>query len=196
MLWTFYSEDKNFLNKLLFLSLLILPFQTFLGILILVYISYQASVKNWSQIKNSSLTLGFIFLSLLLIVSSIFAYKSGEAWLGIVHFLPFFWVFLSLRTIVKTYEQLYTIVWSLILSSIIVVLIAIGEINFHWVTIDIIYKLFGWQLTGEGIPRKGIFCFSLRKSVSFIFSYYHYFINWITDKKIVKNTGWIKLIYA
>lgn len=152
MLWKFYNEDKNFSNKLLFLSLLILPFQTFLGILILVYICYQASVKNWSQIRHNYLTFGFICLSLLLMVSSIFAYKSGEAWLGTVHFLPFFWVFLSLRTIIKTYEQLYIIILSLVLSSIIVVLIAIGEINFHWVTIDIIYKLFGWQLTGEGIP--------------------------------------------
>ncbi len=152
MLWTQYNESQNLNNKLLFLGLLILPIQTFIGILILLYICYQGWRENWQTIKNDFLTYGLIIITLFLIISSIFAYKSGEAWLGIVHFLPFFWLFLSLRYVIISFEQLYWLILPLIFNSIIVVIFAIGELNFHWVTIGFSDKILGWQLTGEGIP--------------------------------------------
>lgn len=152
MFWTKYSQSQNFNDKLLFLCLLILPIQTFIGILILLYLCYQGWKNHWQEIKNDYLTYALSIITICLIISSIFAYKSGEAWLGIVHFVPFFLVFLGLKNIITSFEQLYWIILPLIFNSIIVVIFAIAEINFHWVTIDIIYTLFGWQLTGEGIP--------------------------------------------
>lgn len=152
MLWKKYNQSLDLNDKLFFLSLLILPIQTFIGILILLYLCYQGWKNSWHKIKNNYLTYALIITSIFLMISAIFAYQSGEAWLGIVHFLPFFFLFLGLKYIITSWEQLYWITLPLIFNSIIVVILAIGEVNFHWVTMDFIYKLFGWQLTGEGIP--------------------------------------------
>lgn len=147
-----YNKYEDSTNKLLFLGLLILPIQTFIGILILLYVGYQGWKNNWQEIKSNYLTYSLIIVTFLLIISAIFAYKSGEAWLGIVHFLPFFCLFLGLRYTITNFERLYWLILPLIFNSIVVVILAIGEVNFHWVTMDLVYKLFGWQLTGEGIP--------------------------------------------
>lgn len=148
----FYSQSKNNDLKLLFLSLLILPFHTLTGIIILLFFSYKIWRKNYQQISKHFLTKCLLLSSILLIISSTLANNIGEAWLGIPHFLPFFFVFLALRILITNYQYLYFIVFPIILNSLLVIFFGIAELNFGWESSLFLYRTLGWQLTGAGDP--------------------------------------------
>ncbi|BAQ64919.1 O-antigen ligase [Geminocystis sp. NIES-3709] len=105
------------------------------------------------MIVKDSLTNYFILLSGLIIVSCVFAYNKGEAWLGIAHLIPFFFLFLSLRTLITNYFHLYYIIFPIIFNSIIICFLGIGEVKFGWQTYDFIYKTLGWRLIAYGTPE-------------------------------------------
>ena len=148
----FYSQSNNDYLKLLFLSLLVLPFHTLTGIIILLYFCYQIWRKNYQQISKHILSKALLLSSVLLIISSTLAYNIGEAWLGVPHFIPFFLVFLALRMLITNYRHLYFIIFPIIFNSLLVIFFGIAELNFGWVTSDLSYKILGWQLTGGGDP--------------------------------------------
>ena len=148
-----YNNPEYINLKLLFLSLLILPFQTFLSILILLFISYKSWRNNYKRIICHHLSYSLFGLTCLMIISCLSAYNSGEAWLGLFHFVPFFLMFLGLRTSINNYNQLFFVISPIIFNSIIVVLLGIGEVKFGWATGDIFSKFLGWKLTAYGMPE-------------------------------------------
>ena len=147
-----YYHPENYYLRLLFLSLLILPFHTLTGIIIILFISYKIWRENYQQIIKSYLTKSLFLSTLLLIISSLLANNSGEAWLGVPHFLPFFFVFLALKTLITDYEHLYFIILPIIFNSLLVIFFGVAEVEFGWVSSDLLYKILGWQLTGAGDP--------------------------------------------
>jgi O-antigen ligase len=148
----FYNQSQNNHLKLLFLSLLILPFHTLTGIIILLFVCYQIWRSNYQQIIKHILSKALLLSSVLLIISSILAYNPGEAWLGIPHFLPFFLVFLALRTLITDYQDLYFIIYPIIFNSLLVIFFGVAELHFGWISSDFLYQILGWQLTGGGDP--------------------------------------------
>lgn len=153
MLLKFDRTSPDFLLKLLFISLLILPFQTFFGILPLFFIICKAWKDNYSSIVHDKLTYYFMGLTGLIIISCLVAYNVGEAWLGIIHLIPFFLMFLALRTIINNYSHLYYIILPIIFNSIIINFLGIGEVKLGWQTPLFIYKTLGWQLIADGTPE-------------------------------------------
>lgn len=153
MLFKTYNNPEYTNLKLLSIGILILPFQSFFGILILLYITYQAWCNNYKKIINHYLSYSFLGLTCLLIIASIFAYNSGESLLGLIHFVPFFLMFLGLRTLITNYNQLFFIILPIIFNSIIIVLLGIGEVKFGWQTPDLFFKLSGWRLIAYGMPE-------------------------------------------
>ncbi|NCO74252.1 MAG: O-antigen ligase family protein [Cyanobacteria bacterium] len=148
-----YNTSENFELKLLFISLLILPFQTFFGILILLFLTYKTWRNNYKVIINNYLSYSLIAVTILMMISSIFAHNSGEAWLGMIHFFPFFIMFLGIRTIITNYNQLFFIILPIIFNSVIIVFLGIGEVKLGWQTPDLFFKLSGWRLMAYGIPE-------------------------------------------
>ena len=147
-----YYYPENYYLRLLFLSLLVLPFHTLTGIIIILFISYKIWRQNYQQIIKSYLTKSLFLSTLLLITSSLLANNTREAWLGIPHFLPFFFVFLALNTLITNYEHLYFIILPIIFNSLLVIFFGVAEVHFGWVSSDLLYTILGWQLTGAGEP--------------------------------------------
>jgi O-antigen ligase len=89
-----------------------------------------------------------------MIIASIFAYNPGESLLGLIHFVPFFLMFLGLRTLMTNYNQLFFIILPIVFNSIIIVLLGIGEVKFGWQTPNLFFKqLLGWRLIAYGMPE-------------------------------------------
>ncbi|NER78725.1 MAG: hypothetical protein F6K42_03940 [Leptolyngbya sp. SIO1D8] len=74
---------------------------------------------------------GFLILGGLLIISSIFAVNSGEAYLQLAHFLPFFWMWAAfvsyLQTTSNPWRQVYQWAVILVLVSIPINLVGLVE---------------------------------------------------------------------
>ncbi|BAQ60503.1 lipid A core O-antigen ligase related Slr0728 [Geminocystis sp. NIES-3708] len=148
-----YNDPEYTDLKLLSLSILILPFQSFLGILVLFFVILKSWINNYKNIIKNNLSYSFIIVTVLMIIASIFAYNSSESFLGLVHFVPFFLMFLGLRTLISNYNQLFFIILPIILNSVIIVLLGIGEVKLGWQTPDLFFKLSGWRLIAYGIPE-------------------------------------------
>lgn len=69
MVFKTYNNPEYINLKLLFLSLLILPFQTFLSILILLFISYKSWQNNYKRIICHHLSYSLFGLTCLMIIS-------------------------------------------------------------------------------------------------------------------------------
>ena len=147
-----YYQPENFYLRLLFLSLLVLPFHTLTGIIIILFIAYKLWQKNYQQIISDRLSHLLLFSTVLMFISTLFAYNSTEAWLGVPHFIPFFLVFLAFKTLINRYEHLYFIVLPLVFNSLLVVFYGFAEVKLGWTTSLFLYRTLGWQLTGTGDP--------------------------------------------
>ncbi len=148
----YYYHSDNYYRRLIFLALLLMPFHSLTSLLVFVFISYKIWRKKHQKIINDNVSKGIFLLSLLMAISSTFAYRIGEAWLGMPLFLPFFWVFLALRTLFTEYKHLYFMILPIVFNSYLVIFFGIAELNFGWVSSDFLYAVLGWQLTGAGEP--------------------------------------------
>lgn len=154
MLLKTYNNPEYINLKLLSISILILPFQSFFGVLLLLYLTYQTWRNNYQKIVSNYLSYCFLGLTCLMIIASIFAYNPGESLLGLIHFVPFFLMFLGLRTLMTNYNQLFFIILPIVFNSIIIVLLGIGEVKFGWQTPNLFFKqLLGWRLIAYGMPE-------------------------------------------
>ncbi len=134
------------------LAVLLLPFSSLLGSLGILL----AAIGTWNQrfhaIVRRPLNWGFAVLSLLMLLSTALAYKRTDALLGLFNFLPFFFAFAGLGELIRTPAQLRRLAWLLVIGSVPVVAIGLGQqffglsgrINFLWV--------FNWTIDPTGNP--------------------------------------------
>lgn len=153
------AGDKRELSRqglyriLLFFALLILPLQSLIAIIIIVYVSHKGWQEKNGEFPKKDWQLGFLLvLTFSLIISTILAERKQEAILGVIHLLPLFWVFLGIRNLIDDCQHLWYIIVPFVVNSPLIAIIGIGEIVFHWKTPLLFYKIFGWRLTGEGTP--------------------------------------------
>lgn len=145
-------DYKSPLN-LLSISVFILPFQTFIGIIILLFIVYNSWRNNYHKIITNKFTHYLIILTGLMVISCLFAQRKDEAFLGLIHFIPFFFLFLGSKYIITKYEHLYYLILPIIFNSIIISIMGIGEVKLGWQTPNFIYKTLGWRLIAYGTPE-------------------------------------------
>ncbi|HIK37585.1 MAG: O-antigen ligase family protein [Geminocystis sp.] len=138
---------------LLFFALFILPIQSLVGIIVLLYVSYKGWQEKDKEFQGKEPIIGlFLMLTISLIISTALAEEKREAIIGLVHFLPLFWVFLGVRRLVNDCQYLWCVILPFVVNSPLIAIIGVGEIIFHWKTPLLFYKFFGWRLTGEGTP--------------------------------------------
>lgn len=135
------------------LSLLILPFSSLLGSLGCV----GAAIAVWSQRYATFLrrpvnqALGL--LSLLLLLSTGFAWKPGDAALGLANFLPFFWLFAALSELLQTPQQFRRLAQIVVLGSIPVVVVGLGQQFWGWSGhVQLLWILADWNVAPTGSP--------------------------------------------
>lgn len=118
-------------SRLWLASLVILPYISYLGLLIMVGLWLTALAKRGRQVWQLCMQRGFGWLSLGLIISGCFAWDRGEAFLQLANFLPFFLFFGVLATVPtltdNPVKQLATVARWLLLTAMPIGAIAIVE---------------------------------------------------------------------
>ena len=133
-------------------SVLVFPLFPALGALGLVIVLLRVWQANFSSIINSSLNRGLAILTVLMTISSAFAEQSTPAWLGLANFVPFFALFAALRCSIRHPVRLLQLSWLLILPSLPIVILGLGQLFGNWDTPKLTESILGWQLVPLGIP--------------------------------------------
>ena len=133
-------------------SVLVFPLFPALGALGLVIVLLRVWQANFDRIIESSLNRAWAILAILMIISSAFAEQSTPAWLGMANFVPFFALFAALRCSIGHPLRLTQLSWLLILPSLPIVILGLGQLFINWDTPKLIETILGWQLVPLGIP--------------------------------------------
>ena len=134
------------------ISVLFFPLFPAIGSLGLTAVLVGVWQGSYSQIRKSPLVLSLVILTCLLVLSSALAEYPQEAWLGLANFLPFFALFIALKYLITEPIQLRQLSWSLILPSLPIVVLGLGQLFAAWDTPSLLKSITGWQLIPLGVP--------------------------------------------
>ncbi|AFY53442.1 lipid A core-O-antigen ligase-like enyme [Rivularia sp. PCC 7116] len=108
--------------------------------------------QNFRKIIKYPLYRGFIFLSIFLLITVVFAADKITAFFGLFNLLPFFFLFAGLSNLIQTTWQLQRISWILSINSLPIVFIGIGQLFLGWSSSELWNSIFGWNLLAGGNP--------------------------------------------
>nr|WP_290227214.1 O-antigen ligase family protein [Trichocoleus desertorum] len=111
---------------------LLLPFSPLVGGLSLLGAAIATWVKRAAWIKRRRFNQVLAILSLWFLVSALLAYDRTAALLGLANFLPLFFLFTALSALIQTPAQLRQLAWLLVLTSVPVVVIGLGQQFWGW----------------------------------------------------------------
>ena len=130
------------------ISVLILPIIPLVGVIGLVIVLVSIWLNQYRQIIRNPLNWGLAIFTLWLIVISGLAYQPVESWLGLANLLPFFCLFAALSILFKQPSQLRRLAWLLIIPSLPIIILGIGQMYAGWS----IPNILGWELIPQGVP--------------------------------------------
>ncbi|MEP0869145.1 O-antigen ligase family protein [Trichocoleus desertorum AS-A10] len=165
------------------IGLLLFPFSPLLGGLSLLGAAIATWIKQAAWMKQRPFNRGLAVLSLWFVVAAIFAYDRTAALLGLANFLPLFFLFTAFSTLIQTPAQLRQLAWVLILTSVPVVIIGLGQQFWGWAghlrLLGIIVEL-GVERGGNPLGR-----------MSSIFAYANVLANYLVIAFILAIGLWI-----
>lgn len=123
-----------------------------LGGLLLVGSSVMVTRRRWSQMRRRSVNRGLLLLGLLLMGSCTLAHLPGEAWLGLFHFLPYFWLMAAQAELIASPKQLQQTATIIALTVFPLVLIGFGELFLGWSSPPELASILPWPPTAGGTP--------------------------------------------
>ncbi|MEG4090634.1 O-antigen ligase family protein [Microcoleus sp. Pol12B4] len=133
-------------------GMLIFPLIPILGALGL-FLGLAGTCKlKFRQISRRPLNRGFAILSALLVITAVFAHNRIEAFIGLYNFLPFFILFAAFSSLIQTLPQLRQLSWMIVISSIPVIILGLGQQFLGWSGIEQLQPVFGWVLAPQGNP--------------------------------------------
>ncbi len=109
-------------------------------------------LRQYRRITHRPLNWAMAITATLLVITSNFAVNRGDAFLGLFNFIPFFILFSGLSELIITPAQLRRISWLLVISSLLVVMMGLGQLFLGWVTPTHLQPLLGWQIAPFGNP--------------------------------------------
>ncbi|MEG3839614.1 O-antigen ligase family protein [Microcoleus sp. herbarium14] len=134
------------------LGMLIFPLIPILGVLG-IFLGLAGTWKQkFREISRRPLNRGFAILSALLVITAVFANNRIEAVLGLCNFLPFFIFFAAFSSLIQTPAQLRQLSWAIVIGSIPVIILGLGQQFLGWSGIDQLQPIFGWVLEPKGNP--------------------------------------------
>lgn len=114
------------------LAVLLLPISGFIAAVTVALSSLVLCTQRFDQFASRRLNQGFAVLSLLMILSALLAYRQVDALLGLANFLPLFIGFAALSELIQVPAQLRHIAWLLVIGSVPVVVIGMGQQFLGW----------------------------------------------------------------
>ena len=133
-------------------SVLLFPLFPALGGVGLIVVMFAVARNSDRQILKNRLFWGLAILSGWLIISSALAEQPQEAWLGLANLLPFFALFIALSYLITQQSQLRHLSWLLVLPSLPIVVLGLGQLYAGWDTPTLVESILGWQLVPGGVP--------------------------------------------
>jgi O-antigen ligase len=107
--------------------------------------------QNFRTITQRPVNRGLALLGVVLLVTACFADNRFDALAGLGNFLPFLAFFAGFSVLIQSTTQLRQMAWAIVLSSIPVVILGLGQILGGWSGIDL-RPIFGWMLQPGGNP--------------------------------------------
>ncbi len=123
-----------------------------LGGLFLIASSVLVTRRRWCRMKGRSVNGGLLLLAVLLMASCTLAHLPGEAWLGLVHFLPYFWLMAAQAELMASPKQLQQTAILIALTVLPLVLIGLGELFLGWSSPGELADILPWPPTAGGTP--------------------------------------------
>jgi O-antigen ligase len=115
-----------------------------------------ALVGTWRQeyhkIIHRPLNWGLAILASLLVITAGFAFDRSTALLGLFNFLPFFGFFAAFSVLIQTPAQLRQLAWILVVTSVPVVIVGLGQLFLGWVSPVQLEVVLGWVIVPKGNP--------------------------------------------
>lgn len=108
--------------------------------------------QKYREIIQRPLNWGLALLSVWLGIASCFAWKPTEAFLGLANFLPFFILFAAFSVLMQTPAQLRQLAWMLVIPSLLVVILGLGQLFLGWTGPAPLHGVLGWVLDANGNP--------------------------------------------
>lgn len=146
------NEKRSLPWQMLQGGLLIFPLVPALGAIAFGGAILGAWIQHYRAIVRHPLNRAFVLLCLLLLVSSCFAFKPGDAFLGLANLLPFFIAFAALSQLIQTPAQLRRMAWICVVASIPIILLGLGQMLGGWTSPKLVWTIFGWGLEANGNP--------------------------------------------
>lgn len=134
------------------LGLLLFPLIPILGATSLVLAIAGTWKQKFSSIIRRPLNRGFALLSICLAITASLGKEPLEALLGLGNLLPFFLVFAGFSALIQTPAQLRHLSWLLVLASLPVVILGLGQQFLGWSGPLPLYPILGWVLEANGNP--------------------------------------------
>ena len=131
----FYPHPESALNihwQLTQLSLVLLPFNTFVGAVLMFLNSCALWAKYANQFVQSLLHQLLLILGAWMVIIALFADRKDFSLLGLFNFLPFFIAFIAQSHLFRSVQQLRQLAWILVVPSVPISMLAIGQMFFGW----------------------------------------------------------------
>lgn len=134
-------------------ALLIFPLSPLFGAVTIGFVSLITWLKQYRTISRRPINWGFALLSVLLIVSAGFANDKTAAFLGLFNLLPFFLIFAAHSALIQTFAQLRQMAWVLVIGSMPVVILGLGQLFLGWsLKLKILWVVLAWTIAPGGNP--------------------------------------------
>ncbi len=133
------------------IGVILLPLLPSLGALA-IFLALLITWQQYRRIIHRPFNWGMATIAALFVISTSFAVNRSDAFLGLFNFLPFFILFAGFRELICTPTQLRRISWLLVITSIPVVTIGLGQLFLGWVTPAYLQPIIGWQVAPLGNP--------------------------------------------
>lgn len=134
------------------LGLLILPLIPSFGTLGLILALVGTWRQQYHKIIHRPLNWGLAILATWLVITTGFAFDHLAAFLGLFNFLPLFVVFAAFSALIQTPAQLRQWSWILVVTSVPVVTIGLGQLFLGWVSPVQLQGVLGWVISLKGNP--------------------------------------------
>ena len=135
------------------LVVVLLPFAGFFGTVGLLGIAGVIWKQRFATIVDRPINRGLGLVTLLMLISSVLSNRPADAFLGLLNFLPCFFIFAGLSELIQTPAQLRRLAWILVLTSLPVVAIGLGQQFLGWGgQVEWLWFVVDWKIDAGGNP--------------------------------------------
>ena len=137
------KNSSNYPERIFLLGIFLLASTMSIGIFLILIASIITFYENKENIYKDNWAKLLIFTAILMIIACLYqtydysnkdllGWKISLTWLGLLNWIPFFFLFVSTKTFLKTSNQRFKVAAFLLSGSIPVLITGFGQYFLHW----------------------------------------------------------------